>query len=192
MVEISPDTLNGIDVLHATPSGQQEYPLPTIFFFHGYTLSKEVYAYFGYALAQVGFVLFCLTRRCTARVMTVMRPAVYAISGIFCNLTCRNCRGRWIADEKIGVAGASLGGMTALASMTRYPWISAVASFMGSGYFSALSRSFFPPVPTGSPGSDDLLRQLAQTLANYDVTDRLSALANRPLLLWHGRGARSR
>ncbi len=194
MVEISPDTVNGIDVLHATPSGKQAHPLPTIFFFHGYTSSKEVYAYFGYALAQVGFRVILPDAamhgarydgdeiRRLRHFWDILQFNVQELPGLVDAVRQRG----WIADEKIGVAGASLGGMTALASMVRYPWISVIGAFMGSGYFSALSRSLFPPVPVGSPGSDDLLRQLAQTLINYDVTEKLSALANRPLFLWHG------
>lgn len=44
-----------IEVIHAVPAGGYALGLPTLFFYHGYTSSKEVYSYFGYALAQAGF-----------------------------------------------------------------------------------------------------------------------------------------
>lgn len=194
MVEISLDTINGVEALHATPAGRQTHPLPTIFFFHGYTSSKEVCSYFGYALARAGF--------------RVVSPDAAMHGGRYDGDAARRLRHFWdilqfnvqelpglvdeyrrrglIDDERIGVCGASLGGMTALASMARYPWISAVAAFMGSGYFSRLSGTLFPPVPADSAGAGDLLRQLAQTLEHYDVAPRLERLADRPLLLWHG------
>ncbi|VTP59976.1 esterase [Serratia rubidaea] len=35
--------------------GNMNSRCPTVFFYHGYCSSKEVYAYFGYALAKAGF-----------------------------------------------------------------------------------------------------------------------------------------
>ncbi|MEE3661233.1 esterase [Brenneria sp. g21c3] len=194
MVEISLDSINGIDVLHAVPGGKKDLPLPTIFFFHGYLSSKEVYSYFGYALAAAGF--------------RVILPDAAMHGARFDGNEARRLRHFWdilqsniqelpdyvdayrqrglLADRRIGVCGASLGGMSALGAMARYPWISAVAAFMGSGYFSTLSRSLYPPVPAGSAEAESVLRSLSATLAEYDVSSRLENLADRPLLLWHG------
>lgn len=194
MVEISLDAINGIDVLHAVPGDKKDLPLPTIFFFHGYLSSKEVYSYFGYALAAAGF--------------RVILPDAAMHGARFDGDEARRLRHFWdilqsniqelpdyvdayrqrglIAAQRIGVCGASLGGMSALGSMARYPWISAVAAFMGSGYFSTLSRSLYPPVPAERDGYDGVLRQLSATLSEYDVSSRLENLADRPLLLWHG------
>lgn len=55
MIEMSLENINGIEVIHAAPAGKHQQPLPTIFFYHGYTSSKEVYSYFAYAFAQAGF-----------------------------------------------------------------------------------------------------------------------------------------
>lgn len=160
MVEISPDTLNGIDVLHATPGGKQQYPLPTIFFFHSYTSSKKVYAYFGYALAQVGFRVILPDAamhgarfdgdeaRRLRHFWDILQFNVQELPGV---VDAARQRG-WIADEKIGVTGASLGGMTALASMARYPWISAVAAFMGVRVFFIAIALAFPSGPCRQSG----------------------------------------
>ncbi|MGL9733590.1 MAG: hypothetical protein ACR5LD_02690 [Symbiopectobacterium sp.] len=50
MVKILPDTLNGIDVLHATQVVSRCIRYRR-YSFYGYTSSKDVYAYFSYALA---------------------------------------------------------------------------------------------------------------------------------------------
>src|SRR5476649_793259 len=55
VVEMHQETVDGIEVIHAVPAGRRHQPLPTVFFYHGYTSSKEVYSYFGYALAKAGF-----------------------------------------------------------------------------------------------------------------------------------------
>ena len=81
----------------------------------------------------------------------------------------------WVEGDRLAVAGASMGGMTALGIMTHHPELKSVACLMGSGYFTRLSQSLFP-----SPAVS------AERLAEWDVTQQLSTLANRPLLLWHG------
>ncbi|MBJ7223701.1 MULTISPECIES: esterase [unclassified Brenneria] len=194
MVEISLDTVNGIDVLHAAPGGKHSVPLPTIFFFHGYLSSKEVYSYFGYALAEAGFRVILPDAamhgarfdgdeaRRLRHFWDILQSNVHELPGY---VDAYRQRGL-IANERIGVCGASLGGMSALGCMARYPWISAVAAFMGSGYFSTLSRALYPPATAGEKGTEEILQQLSATLAEYDVSSRLDALADRPLLLWHG------
>ncbi|MFP1759623.1 esterase [Lonsdalea quercina] len=194
MVEISVTTINGIEALHATPSGKQAASLPTVFFFHGFTSSKEVYAYFAYALAHAGF--------------RVVAPDAPMHGARFDGDEARRLRHFWdifqqnvrelpeyvvhfrqlglIEEGRIGVCGASLGGMTALASMTQYPWINVVAAFMGSGYVSSLSRSLFPPVAPDEPQNAPRLAALAEQLAPFDVGHQLDKVSDRPLLLWHG------
>ena len=55
MIELTTETVAGIECLHAAPAGQRHARLPTVLFYHGFTSSKEVYAYFAVALAQAGF-----------------------------------------------------------------------------------------------------------------------------------------
>ncbi len=81
----------------------------------------------------------------------------------------------WLEGERLAVAGASMGGMTALGIMTHHPELNCVACLMGSGYFRSLSQTLFP-----SPGFD------ADSLREWDVSHQLASLARRPLLLWHG------
>lgn len=195
MVEMSVEVIcRDIEVIHAVPAGKRDAPLPTIFFFHGYTSSKEVYSYFGYALANAGFRVILPDApmhgarydgdepRRLRRFWDILQSNIQELPDYVAAYQQRGL----IADQRIGVCGASLGGMSALGCMARYPWISAVAAFMGSGYFSTLSRTLFPRVEAGEEGAEALLRQLSATLADYDVSSRLTALSDRPLLVWHG------
>ncbi|WP_225085664.1 esterase [Pectobacterium colocasium] len=195
MVEMSLEKLgSGIEVIHAVPAGKKDQPLPTIFFFHGYTSSKDVYSYFGYALAQAGFrVILPDAAMHGARYdgddaqrlrhfWDILQSNIEELPGYVAEYRQRGL----IDSEQIGVCGASLGGMSALGCMARYPWITAVAAFMGSGYFSTLSSALFPPVPADREENQAVLQALATKLADYDVTARLDALSERPLLVWHG------
>lgn len=73
-----------------------------------------------------------------------------------------------------------MGGMTALGIMTRHPEVKCVASLMGSGYFTTLAHTLFPPQ------DEQTLEAVLAPLAHWEVTRALPRLADRPLLLWHG------
>ena len=79
-----------------------------------------------------------------------------------------------------------MGGMTALGIMTRHPEVKCVASLMGSGYFTRLAQTLFPPLRVQTPEQQAEFDAIIAPLAEWDVTHQLQRLADRPLLLWHG------
>lgn len=194
MIEIGTALLAGIECLHATPAGKQQQALPTIIFYHGFTSSKEVYSYFAVTLAQAGFrVVLPDADQHGARYdgdsdfrlthfWEILRRNIDELPQLEAALRQQDL----IAEGRFGVAGASMGGMTALGAMARYPQINSVACMMGSGYFSSLSHSLFPPLEARTPDQQQALAQRLAPLAEYDVSHQLETLANRPLLLWHG------
>jgi uncharacterized protein len=70
--------------------------------------------------------------------------------------------------------------------MARYDWIRAVASYMGSGYYLDLSRTVFPPLGVCDDDNRAQHDRRMQPLVDYDVSQQLSKLADRPLFVWHG------
>ncbi|MBP2169519.1 fermentation-respiration switch protein FrsA (DUF1100 family) [Erwinia toletana] len=194
MIEIVTETFAGIECLHAAPTGQRQQPLPTIVFYHGFTSSKEVYSYFAVALAQAGFrVVLPDADQHGARYngdseqrlnhfWEILRSNIDELPPLASALRERGL----VADGRFAVAGASMGGMTALGAMARYPEIHSVACMMGSGYFMSLSQTLFPPLVADTPEQQQRLAQRLAPLQAYDVTHQLEQLANRPLLLWHG------
>lgn len=194
MIEINVETLAGIECLHATPAGKQHSALPTVLFWHGFTSSKEVYAYFAVALAQAGFRAVMPDAQLhgaryngdaeqrLGQFWSILKSNIDEVPALLAALDERGL----IADRRIAVAGASQGGMTALGAMARYPQLRCVASLMGSGYFMRLSPSLFPPLTVRSAQDQQRFDQLLAPLAEYDVAGQLTRLADRPLLLWHG------
>lgn len=186
MIEINIDKVDEIEFLHATPAGLQETPLPTLFFYHGFLSSKLVYSYFAVALAQAGFRVIMPDanahgarftgdeNRRLGQFWSILKSNIDEFSALHQRLAEKSL----IADEKVAVAGASMGGMTALGIMARHPEVRAVACLMGSGYFTSLSTTLFPPTEE----SDKVIA----ALADYDIESQLASLGNRPLLLWHG------
>ncbi len=194
MIELTTEPLGGIECLHAAPAGERDRALPTVIFWHGYLSSKEVYAWAAVALAQAGFRVIMPdadghgsrydgddARRLT-RFWEILLSNIDETAQIENALRARG----WIKAGHFGVAGASMGGMTALGAMARYPQIDRVASLMGSGYFMSLSQTLFPPFQAQTPELQKALSQRLAPLADYDPSRQLARLGDRPLLLWHG------
>lgn len=188
MIELEIRHFGDHESVHAVPAGKRSQPLPVIIFYHGFTSSKLVYSYFAVALAQAGFRVVMpdapdhgarFTGDEQAR-LGQFWPILHGNLTEFAALRDGLYQAGLVADERLAVAGASMGGMTALGIMARYPEVKCVASLMGSGYFTSLARTLFPPL---QPETFDAM---VSPLADWEVTTALPRLADRPLLLWHG------
>ncbi|WP_426346584.1 esterase [Cronobacter universalis] len=187
MIEISTRRFADNEALHAAPAGKGDKALPTVIFYHGFTSSKTVYSYFAVALAQAGFRVImpdapdhgARFSGDAQRRMTQFWQILHATLTEYPALRDAIIDEGLVADGRLAVGGASMGGMTALGIMTQHPEVKCVASLMGSGWFSSLSHTLFPP----DAAEADAVRA---ALAPWDAQTRLSTLSDRPLFLWHG------
>lgn len=186
MIELTTRRLGDHEILHAYPAGKATQPLPVIIFYHGFTSSKLVYSYFAVALAQAGFRVIMPDapdhgsryRGDEQTRLGQFWPILHGNLVEFAGLRDALFAAGLVADKRLAVAGASMGGMTALGIMTQHPEVTCVASLMGSGYFLTLADTLFSP-----SGDSEAVRA---SLRAWDVTDALPRLADRPLFLWHG------
>jgi fermentation-respiration switch protein FrsA (DUF1100 family) len=194
MIEVYTERFAGIETLHAVPAGMKTAALPTVVFYHGFSSSKTVYSYFAVALAQAGFRAILpdapqhgarFDGDATARAQQFWQILQQNLSE-FGPLSAALCEAGLIQPGQLYVAGASLGGMTALGLMSAHPEIDAVASLMGSGYYTTLARSLFPPVEWHRPGARAEFEAIVAPLARFEAVRNLERLAHRPLFLWHG------
>ncbi len=188
MIELEIRQFGDLESVHAVPAGKLSQPLPVVIFYHGFTSSKLVYSYFAVALALAGFRVVMpdapdhgarFTGDEQAR-LGQFWPILHGNLTEFAALRDGLYQAGLVADERLAVAGASMGGMTALGIMARHPEVKCVASLMGSGYFTSLAPTLFPPQPSAC------FAEMVSPLADWEVTTRLPRLADRPLLLWHG------
>lgn len=194
MIEITTDSFAGIECLHASPAGKRATPLPTVLFWHGFTSSKEVWAYFAVELAKAGFRVVMpdadmhgsrfngdAELRLT-HFWEILKSNIDEVPMIEEALR----KQKLVEERRFAVAGGSMGGMTALGAMARYSHITSAASMMGSGYFMSLSQTLFPPLVAKTSQQQQEFAGRMAPLANYDVSGQLEKLASRPLLVWHG------
>lgn len=151
---IGTDTVAGIEVLHAAPEALHQAPLPTVFLHHGFTSSKSLYSYLAFMLAEAGFRVVAPDAPLhgsrfdgddagrTLRFWEILKGTIDELPQLHAHFSERGL----IDAGRVGVMGASMGGCTALAAKVRYPWLRATCAFMGSAYFSDLSRQLYPPL----------------------------------------------
>ena len=141
MIELQSMTLAGQPILHAFPTGKATEPLPCVVFYHGFTSSGLVYSYFAVALAQAGFRVVMpdapdhggrFSGNAQGRLLRFWHILQQSLEEFASLRDALQAQG-WIAEERLAVAGASMGGMTALGIMARHPEVRCVASLMGSG-----------------------------------------------------------
>lgn len=194
MIELETRDFAQIETLHAFPAGKREQPLPTVLFYHGFTSSKLVYSYFAVALAQAGFRVVMPDApehgaRFDGDETRRLQRFWQILQGNFTEFTALKAalyQQGLIDNQRLGVGGASMGGMTALGIMTQFPEVKSVACLMGSGYFSTLASHLFPPLTVTTPEQQATFDAIVEPLARWDVSGQLAQLASRPLFLWHG------
>jgi len=194
MVEMYEENIEGIQVIHAVPAGHYQQQLPTIFFYHGFTSSKEIYSYFGYTLAKAGFrVILPDARlhgaradgdetRLLANFWGILQGNIEELPVLKDHFV-----GKGLADpERLGVGGVSMGGMTTMAALVKFPWVKVAANLMGSAYFSYLSHHLFPAYEGQDPAQRDAFEREFAPLLSLDLSGKSALIAGKPLFVWHG------
>ncbi|NTH16590.1 esterase [Agrobacterium rhizogenes] len=195
MIVMFEDRINHIPVIHAAPRARMDEALPTVFFYHGYRSSKEISTFFAYMLAMNG--MRAILPEADLHGDRFNGDDAHRLTQ-FWELLKRNIDeldlyrqayvDRGLVDEhRIGVAGTSMGGFVTLGCAARYSWISAAASFMGSGYFLDAARTIFPPLGIYDASTREAHNRQLEGLRTYQIEGkRLEHLSKVPLFLWHG------
>ncbi len=194
MVELYEEDVEGIQIIHAVPAGKYHEKLPTVFFYHGFTSSKEIYSYFGYTLAKAGFrvilpdaLMHGARAQPDERILLNNFWRILQTNVTELALLKETFVARGLADEKrLGVGGVSMGGMTTMAALVHYPWVKVAANLMGSGYFASLADHLFPSYGSDTGLSREDFEQQTELLLSLDISNKTSLIANKPLFVWHG------
>ncbi|EKZ4975722.1 esterase [Listeria monocytogenes] len=196
MIQVENEQIAGIPVLHISNSENADKMLPTIIFYHGFTSQKELYLHYGYLLSQRGFRVILPDAKLHGERLQGANPedqATFFWDVIETNIT----EFPLITDElikagktdanRIGVGGVSMGAITSLGLLGLYENIKVAVSLMGSAYYVDFAKELSKyALAQGLTFPFDVDERIL-ALQKYDLTQNITKINNRPLLLWHGK-----
>ncbi|WP_110929068.1 alpha/beta fold hydrolase [Bacillus massiliglaciei] len=198
MIAIEKEYIKNIPVLHM---GKQEVfgeKLPLIIFIHGFMSAKEHNLHYAYLLAEKGFRVVLpeaaghgergtglSERQMMPRFWEIVVQTISELNEVKEDLTSRGL----VDQERIGVAGTSMGGIITNGALAAYDWISAAVSLMGNPAYVSFAEYQIDAIKQAGFNLDLSDEQAAKQIAGlrpFDLTLNKEKLAGRPLLFWHG------
>ena len=197
MIILEKMKIGDIPVIHAADKKLMDERLPFVIFVHGFESLKEKNLHFAYYLAEKGFRVVLPeadyhgerqknfpSEKLYMKFFDIVFNTIDELAIIKKYFAGKNL----IDEEKIGVAGTSMGGFITLGALTQYDWIKAAVSLMGMPCFKKFSEYGFKAYENGNISIDEEKKE--KTLAimeKYDLSRQPEKLMNRPLLFWHGK-----
>ncbi|WP_041556241.1 prolyl oligopeptidase family serine peptidase [Carnobacterium sp. 17-4] len=141
MITVKQEKVNGIPLLEVVSTESENETLPTVVFYHGWTNFKESSLVHGYEIAKKGFRVLIpeaylhgersqgapVTER-SMEFWDVVQHSIVEFPTIIDHYV-----NAGLTDQnRIGVSGLSMGGVTTSALLTQYPWIKTAVVLMGS------------------------------------------------------------
>ena len=187
------ETIPSLIVTEGEPSAK-----PVIVYFHGYTSSKEQNLSQAYYLAREGFTVLLPDslhhgERTTETDFNKIQFDFWKI--VAENVSDLHTIYEWVKREGImkenrfGLAGTSMGGISTAAALTQYPWIQAAGIMMGSAKAQEMANYLIEEIKQQGvklPFSEDEIQQQLDSLQPLDLSQHLEQLNGRPLFVWHG------
>lgn len=202
MIQIKQKTIQDIPLLELVDDSIENEELPTVVFFHGWTNVKESVLVNGFELAKRG--------------MRALLPEAYLHGErdetghatddnlIFWEVVAHNLQElpiilddylnkSMIDQNRIGVTGLSMGGITTSAALTQYNWIKAAVVLMGSPSPIPFSKWLLESNHYASVSAGDILNnpdididQTVEKLKEISLDVYPERINSRPVHFWHG------
>ncbi|RKQ32612.1 alpha/beta fold hydrolase [Oceanobacillus halophilus] len=197
MIGVTKEIIGQIPSLMIVDTSKVNEKLPAVCYMHGFTSAKEHNLDLAYLLAEKGFRVILPDSLHHGERDTGLTPVKRSLA--FWEIVIENIKDiqlikdflvekELLLDNRIGVAGTSMGGITTSAALTQYPWIKTSAILMGSPKISSFAKALVDNYRKmiDLPISDDMLEQLYDQLKSLDLSSQIEKLNDRPLLFWHG------
>lgn len=184
-----------IPVLEVTPEEMKNQALPLIIYYHGWQSAKELSLTQARKLAGKGFRVILPDamnhgERRTGAISTI--PSITFWSSIQYNLIEFSVLVHFfkqldlIQENRIGVGGVSMGGITTCGLLTQHSEIQAAACLMGTPYPVRYIQRVMKKAGEMSVFVPEDLPLVLSWVEQYDLSHMPEKLQNRPVLFWHG------
>ncbi|WP_188455282.1 prolyl oligopeptidase family serine peptidase [Virgibacillus oceani] len=197
MIGVYHRKFNDIPALVVVDSEKEKEALPVVAYSHGFTSAKEHNLPLAYLLAEKGYRVVLPDSKYHGEREVDISAIKKQIS--FWDIVMLNVhelkeikdildQEGLVLDERFGLAGTSMGGITTSAALTQYPWIKAAAVLMGSPKITTYAKTLVDSFRKlgDLPVTEEMIDQLFEDLKKYDLSRQADKLSNRPLLFWHG------
>ncbi|UJL47610.1 prolyl oligopeptidase family serine peptidase [Virgibacillus sp. NKC19-16] len=197
MIGVFDANIHTIPSLVVVDTEKQNQALPILTYFHGFTSAKEMNLPLAYLLAAKGYRVVLPDSQYHGEREREISSTKRQIS--FWDIVMQNVeelqtikdffhQKGLILDNRFGVAGTSMGGITTSAALTQYPWIKAAAVLMGSPKITTYAKTLVDSFKKMGdlPITEEMIGSLYKQLVHYDLSTQAEKLKERPLLFWHG------
>jgi len=197
MIGIFESVIERIPCLIIVDHEKEKEPLPMVIYSHGFTSAKEHNLPIAFLLAKAGFRVVLPDSEYHGEREIQITTSERQVS--FWDIVMKNVdefavikkhfeNKGLILDERIGVAGTSMGGISTSAALTQHSWIKVAAVLMGSPKITTYAKTLVSSFRKMSdlPVTEEMIENLYERLETYDLSKQINKLDNRPLLFWHG------
>ncbi|MGM9923991.1 MAG: prolyl oligopeptidase family serine peptidase [Bacillus sp. (in: firmicutes)] len=196
MVIIEKETIKNIPLLHVVQQENQDGTLPAVFFIHGITSMKERNIQHAYMLAEKGYrvilpdVLYHGERAEKKHIHAYFWKMVLNTIQELEMLKEHFVEAGLVDENRIGVAGTSMGAIITLGAMAKYEWIAVGVSLMGNPAYVEFAKHQLHIMEQNNimlPLTDEQIAGQLAMLEPYDATLHRGDWKPRPLMFWHGK-----
>ncbi|QKY68582.1 prolyl oligopeptidase family serine peptidase [Lentibacillus sp. CBA3610] len=197
MIGVFHKTIASVPCLVIADHAKENDTLPTITYFHGFTSAKEHNLPLAYLLAEEGYRVILPDSMLHGEREQEISSKKRQIS--FWDIVIQNVRElkdireeldseKLVLNDRFGIAGTSMGGITTAAALTQYPWIKTAGILMGSPKITTYAKTLVDSFKKMGdlPVADDEIEYLYVRLEQYDLSKQGDKLNERPVLFWHG------
>lgn len=197
MISIYREVISNIPCLIAVPNDKRDEPLPLVIYYHGFNGEKEASLTIAYKLAGnnqrvvLPDSLYHGERKAsitqTEKELAFWQIVMQNIEDVAL-IHQSFLDEKLISDDKVGLAGTSMGGITTYGALTKYEWIKVAAVVMGTPNMLVYAQELVDRVNAAQPNaiSETTVNEALEQLRPVDLSLQPEAVNKRPLLAWHG------
>lgn len=196
MVIVKKETIENIPLLHVVKQSLLEQKLPLVIFIHGFESTKERNIQYAYMLAEKGYrvilpdVLYHGERtedqNLHLQFWNIVITTIHEL-----NILKETFESKGLIEEnRIGLAGTSMGAIITLGTMAKYDWVHTAVSLMGNPAYVDFAKMQIKSLEQSHrplPLTEEQMNEQLNKLREYDATSYLREWNTRPLLFWHGK-----
>lgn len=205
MLTIKNINIDTIPTLEISPSHLENQAAPLVVFYHGWTSSKDASIAYGTEIAKRGFrVLIPEAINHGQRIkkeVDIHQHSILFFSTLvqnvleFPQIVSHYQDQKLILNDKMSVAGVSMGGMTTSMLLNKYPEIKSSVVLMGTPQQEKFNdwliqkalEEYQGPQNFKSPAAFSSIEKSLIFMKEHDLSANMEAINSRPLFFWHAK-----